>query len=127
VHRRLLEAFTQAAYAGDLDGLVSMLADDAVLITDGGPEGRRAGGIRNLRAPLHGSARIAAFIVATARNSDLDSEIHELNGQPALVFYDQDAPFAALLLGVADARIHHVFFHADVARLRHLGPRIGPA
>jgi len=127
VHRRLLEAFTQAAYAGDLDGLVSMLADDAVLITDGGPEGRRAGGIRNLRAPLHGSARIAAFIVATARNSDLDSEMHELNGQPALVFYDQDAPFAALLLGVADASIHHVFFHADVARLRHLGPRIGPA
>ena len=127
VHRRMLGAFTQAAYAGDLDALVGMLADDAVLITDGGPEGRRAGGIRNLRAPLQGAARIAAFIVATARNSNLDAEIHELNGQPALVFYDQDAPFAALLLGVADARIHRVFFHADLARLRYLGPRIAPS
>ena len=126
VHRRLLAAFTQAAYAGDLDALVAMLADDAVMITDGGPEGRRVGGIRNLRAPLHGAARIAAFVVATARNSDLDAEIHELNGQPALVFYDGDAPFAALLLGVADARIHRVFFHADPARLRYLGPRKGP-
>jgi RNA polymerase sigma-70 factor (ECF subfamily) len=127
VHQRLLSAFTQAAYEGDLDALVAMLADDAVLITDGGPEGRRVGGIRNLRAPLQGAARIAAFVVATARNSNLDAEIHELNGQPALVFYDGDAPFAALLLGVADARIHRVFFHADAARLRHLGPQIGPS
>jgi RNA polymerase sigma-70 factor (ECF subfamily) len=127
VHRRLLAAFTQAAYAGDLDALVAMLADDAVLITDGGPEGRRVGGIRNLRTPLHGAARIAAFVAATARNSDLGTEIHELNGQPALVFYDQDTPFAALLLGVAEGRIHRVFFHADTARLRYLGPRIDPS
>jgi RNA polymerase sigma-70 factor (ECF subfamily) len=66
---------------------------------------------------------IAAFVVATARNSDLALEIHELNGQPALVLYDEDAPFAALLLGVAGDRIHRVFFHADLTRLRHLGPR----
>jgi RNA polymerase sigma-70 factor, ECF subfamily len=123
VHRRLLAAFTQAATAGDLHALVAMLAEDAVLITDGGPEGRRVGGIRNLQAPLTGAARIAAFIVATAGNSDLEAEVHELNGQPALVFYDQGTPFAALLLAVADDRIHRVFFHADLRRLRYLGPR----
>jgi RNA polymerase sigma-70 factor (ECF subfamily) len=123
VHQRLLAAFTQAASAGDLDALVAMLAEDAVLITDGGPEGRRVGGIRNLQVPLKGAARIAAFVVATARSSDLEAEVHELNGQPALVFYDQNAPFAALLLAIADERIHRVFFHADAARLRHVGPR----
>ena len=32
----------------------------------------------------------------------MEAEVHELNGQPALVFYDEDAPFAALLLAVAD-------------------------
>jgi RNA polymerase sigma-70 factor (ECF subfamily) len=122
-HRRLLAAFTQAASAGDLAALVAMLADDAVLITDGGPEGRRVAGIRNLQAPLEGAARIAAFVMATARSSDLEAELHELNGQPALVFYDGNAPFAALLLAVADDRIHRVFFHADVRRLRYLGPR----
>jgi RNA polymerase sigma-70 factor, ECF subfamily len=127
VHRRLLAAFTQAATAGDLGALVAMLAEDAVMITDGGPEGRRVGGIRNLQAPLTGARRIAAFIVATAGNSDLESEVHELNGQPALVFYDQDTPFAALLLAVADDRIHRVFFHADLRRLRYLGPRRAPA
>ncbi len=125
-HRRLLTAFTQAATTGDLDALVAMLAEDAVLITDGGPEGRRVGAIRNLQAPLQGARKIAAFVAATtARGSNLYAEIHELNGQPALVFYDEDAPFAALLLGVADGRIHRVFFHADVTRLRYLGPRNG--
>ena len=59
---------------------------------------------------------------ATAQSSDLAAEIHQLNGQPALVFYDGEAPFAALLLGIADDRIHRVFFHADLTRLRHLGP-----
>ena len=125
VHRRLLGAFTQAATAGDLDALVAMLADDAVMVTDGGPEGRRRGAIRNLQAPLHGARKIAAFVAATARSSDLEVEIHELNGQPALVFYDEDEPFAALLLAVTDDRIHRVFFHGDVARLRYLGPRKG--
>ncbi|MBO0725177.1 MAG: sigma-70 family RNA polymerase sigma factor [Blastocatellia bacterium] len=124
-HRRLLAAFREAATTGDIDAMVATLAEDAALITDGGPEGRRASGVRNLRAPLHGARKIAAFVAATAaRGSNLRAEIHELNGQPSLVFYDENSPFAALLLGVADGRIHRVFFHADLSRLRYLGPRI---
>jgi RNA polymerase sigma-70 factor (ECF subfamily) len=123
-HRRLLTAFTTAAAVGDLDALVAMLAEDAVLTTDGGTEGRRVAGIRNLQAPLHGAGQIAAFITATAGRVDLRFEMHELNGQPALVLYDGDASFAALLLAIADERIHRIFFHADPARLRHLGPPI---
>lgn len=123
VHRRLLEAFTTAAAEGDIDALVTMLAEDAVMITDGGAEGRRVGRIRNLPVPLTGARRIAAFISATAGATHLVSEVHELNGQPALVFYEGDAPFAALLLGIAGERIHRVFFHADLSRLRRLGPR----
>jgi RNA polymerase sigma-70 factor, ECF subfamily len=124
-HRRLLAAFTEAASAGNIDALVAMLAEDAVMVTDGGADGRRVAGIRNLQAPLTGAARIAAFIVATARSVDLEIEVHELNGQPALVFYHENAPFAALLLAIADDRIHRVFFHADLGRLRYLGRRSG--
>ena len=122
-HQRLLSAFTTAAAEGDIDALVAMLAEDAVMITDGGAQGRRAGGLRNLPAPLTGSARIARFIAATSRSVDLETEVHVLNGQPALVFYHQNAPFAALLLAIADGRIHRVFFHADLERLRYLGRR----
>jgi RNA polymerase sigma-70 factor (ECF subfamily) len=121
-HQRLLDAFTRAARAGDLEALVTLLAEDAVLITDGGQEGRRVGGIRNLQGPLHGAANIAAFIMATSRAATLEAQQHELNGQPAIVFYNEGAPFAALLIAVADERIHRVFFHGDLSRLRYLGP-----
>jgi len=123
MHQRLLGSFVQAASAGDVSALVELLADDAILITDGGPEGRRGRGFRNLQLPLQGAANISAFVVATARDSGLEVEMRELNGQPAVVLYDNDQPSAALLLGVANGRIHRVFFHADTTRLRHLGPR----
>jgi len=123
MHQRLLGSFVQAASAGDASALVGLLAEDAVLITDGGPEGRRGRGFRNLQLPLQGAAKIAAFVVATSRDSGLEAEMHELNGQPAIVLYENDQPSAALLLGVANGRIHRVFFHADTTRLRHLGPR----
>jgi RNA polymerase sigma-70 factor (ECF subfamily) len=121
-HQQLLDAFYRAASAGDVAGLVDLLAADAVLITDGGPEGRIFEGVRNLRRPLEGAQQIAAFVLATARRAALEVQPRELNGQPALVFYSDDRPFAALLLAVAEGRIKRVFFHADANRLGHVGP-----
>src|SRR4051812_41199738 len=67
MHEQLLGAFVQAASAGDIGAMVNLLADDAVLITDGGAAGRRGGGLRNLPKPLHGAGQIAAFVVAATR------------------------------------------------------------
>ncbi len=126
-HRRLLQAFMRAASAGDVQALVQLLADDAIMVSDGGSDGRRIGSQRNLPRPLHGAARIATFVAATtARTAGLlRVEEHELNGQPAIVFWTGERPFAALLLAVADGKIQRVFFHADLRRLRHLGRRAG--
>jgi RNA polymerase sigma-70 factor, ECF subfamily len=126
-HRRLLRAFLSAARAGDVAGLVGLLADDAIMVSDGGAAGRVVAGQRNLTRPLQGAARIAAFVsLATSRaGGTLEIEEHELNGQPAVVFWSADQPFAAMLLAVADGKIERVFFHADLSRLRFLGKR-GP-
>ncbi|XYH95899.1 sigma-70 family RNA polymerase sigma factor [Sorangium sp. So ce1128] len=127
-HRRLLRAFLSAASAGDTRALVELLADDAIMISDGGAEGRVVGRQRNLPRPLHGAARIAAFVAASAaaaRDSELHIEEHQLNGQPAVVFWAGERPFAALLLAVADGKIQRVFFHADLTRLRRVGRRAG--
>jgi RNA polymerase sigma-70 factor (ECF subfamily) len=120
-HQQLLDAFVRAASAGDVPGLVALLAPDAVLVTDGGPEGRALRGLRNLRRPLQGAEHVAAFVAATSRVGVLDFERRELNGQPAVVFYRDARPFAAVLLAVADGKIQRVFFHADLGRLRYLG------
>ena len=124
-HQRLLRAFLAAASAGDVSQLVGLLADDAVMISDGGPEGVTTGGFRNLPRPLHGAARVAGFVAAASTRSGGGLRLEErlLNGRPAVVFWRGDAPFAALLLAVADGKIHRVFFQADAARLGHLGRR----
>jgi len=43
------------------------------------------------------------------------------DGQPAVVFWREERPFAAILVAVADGKIQRVFFHADLGRLRYLG------
>jgi RNA polymerase sigma-70 factor (ECF subfamily) len=124
-HQRLLDGFLRAASSGDVAGLVELLAEDAAIVTDGGPAGRRLGRLHNLRQPLQGASRVAAFVAATARAVELTIDQRELNGQPAVVFYRDQQPFAALSIEVGDGKIQRVFFHADVERLGHLGRQRG--
>lgn len=97
------------------------------VVSDGGAEGRATAGVRNLKKPLAGAARVAAFVVAATQRAAalLQWEERDLNGQPAIVLYEGNSPSAALLLGVADGKIQRVFFHADPQRLGHVGARRG--
>jgi len=130
-HRRLLRAFLKAASAGDVADLKKLLADDAVMIADGGPEGVRIKGVRNLPRPLVGSEKIAAFVSAFARRSSpvLETRECELNGLPAIVALQEGRPVVAILLAVAEGRIRRVFLQADPARLKRIGfvHRAGPS
>lgn len=121
-HARLLHAFVEASSAGDVQRLLQILADDAVLIADAGPGGARYGRVRNLPRPLLGSVKIAAFLAAVGRQEPADVSHREcqLNGQPAILTLRAGRAIAAVLLSVADGRIHRIFIHADPARLRHV-------
>jgi RNA polymerase sigma-70 factor, ECF subfamily len=121
-HRRILQAFLKASSAGDVTQLVDLLADDAVLVTDGGQGAVRYGRARNLPRPLSGRAKIAAFLAAVGRQapSDVRQIECELNGQPALVTLRDGRAIAAVLLSVADGKVHRIFIQADSARLRHV-------
>ena len=122
-HRRLLRAFLKAASAGDVEELKTLLADDAVMIADGGPRGVRIKGVRNLPHPLVGRAKIAAFVAsfATRPAAPLEQRECELNGRPAIVALEGGRPVVALLLSVADDRIRRLFLQADPARLQRIG------
>lgn len=124
-HARLLDAFVRAASSGDVGAIAAVLAEDAVLVTDGGAEGRRFEGGGNLTKPLEGAQAVAEFVAKTAARGlkVLTAELRELNGQPALVLSRDGRPFAAMLLGIAGGRVHRVYFHSDAARLGHLGAR----
>jgi RNA polymerase sigma-70 factor (ECF subfamily) len=122
-HARLVEALVLATRQGDVARLVALLRDDVVLITDGGAAGRRTDGMRNLVVPLRGAAKVARFLVtATARApAALTGTLRALNGAPALVLEHEGAPFAVLGVAVEGGQIAAVYFHADEARLGHVG------
>jgi RNA polymerase sigma-70 factor (ECF subfamily) len=122
-HERLLDAFVRAVSAGDVAGLASLLAADAVIVTDGGAAGRQLGGFQSLPDPLQGSENVAAFVCEVSRRNGRALELArcELNGQPAVLFRLGGQPFAALLLGVDGGHIHRIYFQADAARLTRLG------
>lgn len=121
-HRRLLQAFLRASAAGDVRQLVDLLAEDAVLVADGGPGGARYGRVRNLPRPLVGQAKVAAFLAAVGRQAPADVRHAEceLNGQPAVVTLRDGRVIAAVLLSVADGKIHRIFVQADSTRLRYV-------
>jgi RNA polymerase sigma-70 factor (ECF subfamily) len=123
-HRRLLQTFVRAASTGEAEAMLALLANDAVLIVDGGPDGRNVGRIKNVGHPVCGSHRVVSFLAAVARESSgVTSTVRQgiLNGQPAVVMFKDGVPSAAVLISVADGRIRHVFVQADVSRLTHIG------
>ncbi|MBN1093915.1 RNA polymerase sigma factor SigJ [Blastococcus sp. TML/M2B] len=104
--REVTERFLAACAGGDLGALVSALAPDAVLISDGGGKAKAA-----LR-PITGADKVARFAVGIAAQGlalpDLRIEIADLNGSPAVLVWSGDQPEMTMSLVVVDGRITQV-------------------
>lgn len=88
----------QAVTAGNLDGLVGLLAQDAVLRADGG------GVVNAARNPIFGSDRIARFMLGIQEKQPADyrAEIGMVNGQAGVIMYAGDG-----LNGTVSFEVHH--------------------
>lgn len=84
--RCLIESFQQTLRDGDVGGLVKMLAEDAVLIADGG--GKTYAALN----PVTGRDRIVRFLLGLARKFGYPQEIglHLINGAPGFVITEAD-------------------------------------
>jgi RNA polymerase sigma-70 factor (ECF subfamily) len=116
---RLAQAFLVASRRGDVDALRRMLAEDAVLVTDGG-------GVRPAALlPILGRERILRFYAGLARKAD-----HRVPprlpgrwilGGPGLVTLEADGlPQVTTLEVGVDGTITHVHVLRDPAKLRAL-------
>src|SRR5829696_6872162 len=105
---------------GDTEGLVGMLATDAVLHGDGG------GKAPALAGPLHGAERIARFLVGLARRgrvAGIGYAPAEINGHPVLLTLDPAGRLVGVLaVDIADGRVQTVRSIVNPDKLRHLGP-----
>ncbi|MGE5275617.1 MAG: RNA polymerase sigma-70 factor [Acidobacteriota bacterium] len=113
----LLRHFLRAAQEGDMDGLVSLLAQDVVLYADGGG---RASAVVN---PIYGPDRVARFIVQGRRNlmpADVDRRETVINGQLGVVAYSGRRPFGVLTIDVAGGLIRNIFIVTNPEKLERL-------
>lgn len=116
-HEMMLTNFLQAINAGDLDNLVAMLADDALLIGDGG--NKRGAATR----PIHGNQNIATFFLGIRRFYDdlqLQPQIKVVNGYPAIILYQDETVYALVSLDISDNKIKQIHLVSNDEKLQGL-------
>jgi RNA polymerase sigma-70 factor, ECF subfamily len=110
----------RAVDAGDVEGLVSLLAADAVSYSDGG------GRVQAARKPIEGPARIARFLTKVTaperRPEGVEIERARVNGLPGYVVRLGGEVIWVLSLEVDDARVRTVRIVLNPEKLRHLAP-----
>jgi RNA polymerase sigma-70 factor, ECF subfamily len=114
----LAARFFDAVRDGNLDGLVTLLAEDAVMTGDGG------GKASARPAPLHGGDKVARFLVGLMRLAErqhIRLEPTEVNGQPGAIAYGPDgAVFSAMSVDIAGGRIVAIHSVVNPDKLGHL-------
>ncbi len=116
--RKLADAFVAAAATGDVDGLARLLADDAVLYSDGG--GKRAAALK----PIVGRDRIRRFYEGLRKKSSgafsaRRAEAVTLNGIPGFIFETADGT-ETLAFDVAGGLIVALYAVRNPDKVRHL-------
>ncbi|MCG5216399.1 RNA polymerase sigma factor SigJ [Streptosporangium sp. KLBMP 9127] len=114
-HQRVTVRFVEAAFGGDLAALMEMLAPEVTLWSDGGGKSA-AGGPR----PIRGREKVARTLVANVRRTEgLDVEYQQVNGDPSVVVFAQDAPFAVMVLDLdaAGEQVHDVYVVSNPDKL----------
>jgi RNA polymerase sigma-70 factor (ECF subfamily) len=117
---RLAEQFLAAVGGGDMAGLERVLADDVVLVADGG------GRAPAIQRPMVGALAVARFLLGLVRRGEglgIGLDLVEANGQPSLRIRTAEGALLGLMsIDVADGRVVRLHNVLNPDKLGHLGP-----
>ncbi|AGA27654.1 sigma-70 family RNA polymerase sigma factor [Singulisphaera acidiphila] len=115
---RLAEAFLTAARSGDAETLTLLLAEDAVLSSDGG--GKRLAALR----PIFGRDKITRFFVGLAskynRYAQYGATPTRINGQPGFIVTEPDGSIHTMAVDLRDGLITSIYVVRNPDKLKHL-------
>lgn len=113
--RDLLDRLLAAVATADVPGLTALLADDAVLVSDGG------GLVSAARRPVVGADRVARFLIGIGARvaDDVVMAEEEVNGAPCLVVRSGDEVTQVFAFD-ADTVVRGLQIVASPAKLSHL-------
>jgi RNA polymerase sigma-70 factor, ECF subfamily len=119
---RLTRQFVETCTSGDMEGLVSLLAEDVTLWSDGG------GKVAAAPYPIHGPERVARFLVGVLRTvpPGFFARPIRVNGGPGVVGYVDGQPTGVVALDVADGRLRSVRIVVNPDKLRAI-PTASPS
>ncbi len=112
--QRVVDRFLAAVTAGDVLGLMEVLAPDVVVVADGG------GVVPAARRPVEGADRVAGLLIRGLRSVDFEAAPVWLNGSPAIRIDAGTAFNAAVSVVVEDGRITRVYVVANPQKLARL-------
>jgi RNA polymerase sigma-70 factor (ECF subfamily) len=116
----LATRFFAAMTAGDVDGLVTMLADDVIVYGDGG------GKAPQWSQPIIGPQRVASLFAGLGRQLQsfaITVELRDVNGQPGAVLRTPDGELINVFaLDIIAGVVQTVRSVINPDKLRHLGP-----
>lgn len=112
---RVVEAFAQALATGDVTALASLLAEDAVLYSDGG--GKRTAALN----PVHGRDKIIRFASGRRAKEFVPQSLERvrINGQPGFVLRQIDGP-ETMAFEIANGVITAIYDVRNPDKLSHL-------
>jgi RNA polymerase sigma-70 factor, ECF subfamily len=116
----LLRRFFEAAESGDVDGLIEVLAEDAILYGDGG------GKVPQWYAPIVGADNIARLFATMGRQDrrlGATFEPREVNGQPGVIFRGPRGGIMSVMsFEVVNGQVATIRSVVNPDKLAHLGP-----
>ncbi|MEV0232918.1 RNA polymerase sigma-70 factor [Nonomuraea sp. NPDC050786] len=115
--RAALESFRRALEAGDLQGLLDVLAPEVVLVSDGG-------GVKQAAPrPIISADKVARFIVGGIGKAEVTLTGHPtaVNGNPALIVRVGDEIDGVIAIRVEDARITGLYYVRNPQKLTRIG------
>ena len=116
--RRLAAAFRQAAAAGDAQALTELLAEDAVLYSDGG--GKRPAALN----PIRGADKILRFLAGVTRKNPslpaLEARAATVNGLAGFVTREPDGSIDTMAFEHHAGRIVAIYLVRNPEKLRHV-------
>ncbi|QDL96121.1 sigma-70 family RNA polymerase sigma factor [Rhodopseudomonas palustris] len=116
--RAIAAAFFQASRSGDLAALTSLLAGEAVFVSDGG--GKRPAAIN----PVRGADRVARLLAGIARKVGAGASallaVQSIDGLPGFVSCEPDGLLQTTALEIVGGRIVAIYVVRNPDKLRRL-------
>jgi RNA polymerase sigma-70 factor (ECF subfamily) len=113
--RRMVAQFMEATATGRVGDLLSLLAEDAILYTDGGR-------LKSARQPIYNADRISRFFLGIQKRQPADTaaRIVWINGRIGVLLSSGGQIYNATAFDLEGERVRSIYIIRNPEKLRHL-------